>query len=88
MKQRGLYVPNDFYNLIIECDAIRDKISAMKIPDEFSYRSYDINTKGIPFEGMRDLVIPYNDSVLDVDNSYEQLLILKRDVVAELEVQS
>ena len=88
LKQRGLYVPNDFYNLIIECDAIRDKISAMKIPDEFSYRSYDINTKGIPFEGMRDLVIPYNDSVLDVDNSYEQLLILKRDVVAELEVQS
>ena len=87
-KQRGLYVPNDFYNLIIECDAIRDKISAMKIPDEFSYRSYDINTKGVPFEGMRDLVIPYNDSVLDVDNSYEQLLILKRDVVAELEVQS
>ena len=60
----------------------------MKIPDEFSYRSYDINTKGVPFEGMRDLVIPYNDSVLDVDNSYEQLLILKRDVVAELEVQS
>ena len=88
LKQRGLYVPNDFYNLIIECDAIRDKISAMKIPDEFSYRSYDINTKGVPFEGMRDLVIPYNDSVLDVDNSYEQLLILKRDVVAELEVQS
>ena len=88
LKQRGLYVPNDFYNLIIECDAIRDKISAMKIPDELSYRSYDINTKGIPFEGMRDLVIPYNDSVLDVDNSYEQLLILKRDVVAELEVQS
>ena len=88
LKQRGLYVPNDFYNLIIECDAIRDKISAMKIPDEFSYRSYDINTKGIAFEGMRDLVIPYNDSVLDVDNSYEQLLILKRDVVAELEVQS
>ena len=87
-KQRGLYVPNDFYNLIIECDALRDKISAMKIPDEFSYRSYDINTKGVPFEGMRDLVIPYNDSVLDVDNSYEQLLILKRDVVAELEVQS
>ena len=76
--------------MIIECDAIRDKISAMKIPDEFSYRSYDINTKGVrvPFEGMRDLVIPYNDSVLDVDNSYEQLLILKRDVVAELEVQS
>lgn len=88
LKQRGLYVPNDFYNLIIECDAIRDKISAMKIPDEFSYRSYGINTKGVPFEGMRDLVIPYNDSVLDVDNSYEQLLILKRDVVAELEVQS
>lgn len=88
LKQRGLYVPNDFYNLIIECDALRDKISAMKIPDEFSYRSYDINTKGVPFEGMRDLVIPYNDSVLDVDNSYEQLLILKRDVVAELEVQS
>ena len=90
LKQRGLYVPNDFYNLIIECDAIRDKISAMKIPDEFSYCSYDINTKGVrvPFEGMRDLVIPYNDSVLDVDNSYEQLLILKRDVVAELEVQS
>ena len=90
LKQRELYVPNDFYNLIIECDAIRDKISAMKIPDEFSYRSYDINTKGVrvPFEGMRDLVIPYNDSVLDVDNSYEQLLILKRDVVAELEVQS
>lgn len=92
LKQRGLYVPNDFYNLIIECDAIRDKISAMKIPDElfFSYRSYDISTKGVrvPFEGMRDLVIPYNDSVLDVDNSYEQLLILKRDVVAELEVQS
>ena len=88
LKQRGLYVPNDFYNLIIECDALRDKISAMKIPDELSYRSYDINTKGIPFEGMRDLVIPYNDSVLDVDNSYEQLLILKRDVVAELEVQS
>ena len=80
-KNRGLYVPNEFYNLVVECDALRDKISAMTIPEEFSYRSYDINTKEVPFEGMRDLVIPYNDSVLDVDNSYEQLLILKRDVL-------
>ena len=80
-KNRGLYVPNEFYNLVVECDALRDKISAMTIPEEFNHRSYEVNKKEIPFEGMRDLLIPYDDLALDVDSSEEQLLILKRDVL-------
>ena len=80
-KNRGLYVPNEFYNLVVECDALRDKISAMTIPEEFNHRSYEVNKKEIPFEGMRDLLIPYDDLALDVDSSEEQLLILKRDIL-------